>query len=127
MDSFSARLNAAEGSYFRSEQNNALKSHLEKLVNQGKLPLTALDNMTEGYGRSTSHFEGNVPVTVINSRPASEVIHNPCLWTIQFKAKAFPRHPESVYPNLCQVLQLRHLGTSSLLVQVVFRYDGVPG
>lgn len=75
MDSFAARLNAAEGSYFRNEQNNAVKTHLEKLVEQGKLPQSALHSLSEGFGRPVGQlFMGDhVPVTVINSRPASEV------------------------------------------------------
>ena len=74
MDSFTARLNAAEGSYFRSEQTNAVKMHLEKLVEQGKLPSSALDSLAEGFGRmGVQSSVDELPVTVINSRPASEV------------------------------------------------------
>lgn len=73
MDAFAARLNAAEGSFFIAEQRNATERHLQKLIDQGKLPqsaLTALNTAT----RFTSASVQDVPVTVINSRPASETI-----------------------------------------------------
>ena len=74
MESFTARLNAAEGSYFRTEQNNAVKMHMEKLVEQGKLPQSALASLAEGMSPQVANYmEEALPVTVINSRPASEV------------------------------------------------------
>ena len=74
MESFTARLNAAEGSYFRAEQSNAVKLHMEKLVEQGKLPQSALASFSEGISQPAANLMGEaLPVTVINSRPASEV------------------------------------------------------
>jgi len=70
MNAFSARLNAVEGSYFLTEQNNATKRHLERLVEQGKLPASALEPISDA---SLAKGLGQVPVTIINSRPASEV------------------------------------------------------
>ena len=71
MESFAARLNAAEGSFFRSEQRQATIRHIEKLVDQGKLPEATLS----GLEASTFAHAGfqDIPVTVINSKPASEV------------------------------------------------------
>lgn len=71
MNSFTARLNAVEGSYFLTEQNDAIKNHLESLVKQGKLPTSALDSLAPSQ---MAKDMGQVPVTIINSRPASEVI-----------------------------------------------------
>ena len=39
---FAARGNAVEGSYFRKEQEYALRKQLERLVQQGQLPQSAL-------------------------------------------------------------------------------------
>lgn len=71
MNAFSSRLNAVEGSYFLTEQNNATKKHLERLVEQGKLPASALEPISNA---SIATRMGQVPVTIINSRPSSEVI-----------------------------------------------------
>jgi hypothetical protein len=72
MESFAARLNAAEGSFFRLEQRQATVRHIEKLVDQGKLPEATLS----GLEASTFAHAGfqDIPVTVINSKPASEVV-----------------------------------------------------
>ena len=72
MNAFSARLNATEGSFFLTEQKNAVERHLQKLVDQRKLPSSAL----AAVGDIGSYIHGNVPevpITVINSRPAAEV------------------------------------------------------
>ena len=39
---FAARGNAVEGSYFRKEQEFALRKQLERLVGEGQLPKSAL-------------------------------------------------------------------------------------
>lgn len=88
MDSFTARLNAAEGSYFRSEQDNAVKMHMEKLMEQGRLPQTqsALTSFGEGVSQPAANFMGEaLPITVINSRPASEVGHEELMISVCLK------------------------------------------
>lgn len=78
MDSFAARLNAAEGNYFRAEESNALKQHFEKLIGNGKLPESASGSLSGGISHIGSEFTTDaVPLTVINSRPASEVPNMP--------------------------------------------------
>jgi len=42
MNAFSAHLNALEGSYILTEQNNATIKYLERHVEQGKIPASAL-------------------------------------------------------------------------------------
>jgi hypothetical protein len=74
MNAFSARLNAVEGSYFLTEQNNATKKHLEMLVEQGKLPASALEHLPLSNASQMAKAMGQIPATIINSRPASEVI-----------------------------------------------------
>lgn len=75
MDSFAARLNAAEGNYFRAEESNAVKQHFEKLIGNGKLPESASGSLSGGISHIGSEFTTDaVPLTVINSRPASEVV-----------------------------------------------------
>lgn len=73
MDAFAARLNAAEGSFFRSEQRAATERHLQRLVDAGKLPGTALAPVGAPAPAAPGLF-ADVPVTVINSKPASEVV-----------------------------------------------------
>ncbi len=91
MDSFTARLNAAEGSYFRTEQNNAVKLHMENMVEQGKLPQSALASFSEGIIHPGENYMGEaLPVTVINSRPASEVRDQSCRFPIRL---VFPESP----------------------------------
>lgn len=70
MDSFSARLNATEGSYFNSQQQLSLKRHVQKLIEQGTLPKTLLEKIGDV---PSVHSSYDVPVTVVKSRPASEV------------------------------------------------------
>ncbi len=74
MNAFAARLHAVEGSYFLTEQNNATKKHLELLVEQGKLPASALEHIPLSNASQMAKAMGQVPVTIVNSRPASEVI-----------------------------------------------------
>ena len=70
MDSFSARLNATEGSYFNSQQQLSLKRHVQKLIEQGTLPKSLLEKIGDV---PSVHSSYDVPVTVVKSRPASEV------------------------------------------------------
>lgn len=72
MDAFAARLNAAEGAYFMSEQRTATERHLQKLVEQGKVPQNAIAAISEAASLVQKRFL-DVPVTVINSKPQSEV------------------------------------------------------
>lgn len=53
-DSWAARTAAVEGSYFRAEQQQAMRKHLEKMVVDGKLPASALSDPNTLYrARST--------------------------------------------------------------------------
>ena len=76
MNAFAARLNAAEGTYFRSETQNAVERHLQKMADQGKLPQSALAAIQEAAvttgGAAKGHSQ-DIPTTVISSRPTSEV------------------------------------------------------
>ena len=77
MAGFSARLNALEGGYFHSEERSVTQKHLQKLVAEGKLPQSALTAIEEAAITASNYHQGkihSVPTTVINSRPASEVI-----------------------------------------------------
>lgn len=67
------RLTGVEGSYFLSEQLSATKRHMENLIEQGKLPATASDSMSTSKGFMSQFLGEELPVTVIKSRPASEV------------------------------------------------------
>ena len=79
MTGFAARGNAVEGSYFRKEQELALRKQLERLVGEGQLPPSALqqpplqlvaDVANRGSTASTSHISlADVPVSVLRGRP----------------------------------------------------------
>jgi len=86
--SFAARGNAIEGSYFRREQDYAVRKQLEKLVNDGQLPQSALqqpqtdlqlaaDVSNRGTGASTSHSISlsDVPMTVVKGRAKGDYVY----------------------------------------------------
>lgn len=87
MSGFAARGNAVEGSYFRKEQEFALRKQLERLVGEGQLPKSALqqpqsalqlvaDAANRGSMASTSHMSlADVPVSVLKGRPAGEYVY----------------------------------------------------
>ena len=110
MNAFTARLNAVEGSYFQTEQNNATKKHLELLVEQGKLPASALEHLPLSQQSQMAKAMGQVPVTIINSRPASEV----CIRRV-------------IHPLPCSAGKFGQIPYCVLYVQVIFSYTGVPG
>ncbi len=87
MSGFAARGNAVEGSYFRKEQEFALRKQLERLVGEGQLPQSVLqqpktplqlvaDATNRGPMASTSHMSlADVPVSVLKGRPAGEYVY----------------------------------------------------
>lgn len=82
MSGFAARGNAVEGSFFRKEQEFALRKQLERLVAAGQLPESALQQHTpldlanRGPHASTSHVSvSDVPVSVFKGRPASDYVY----------------------------------------------------
>ena len=86
LSGFAARGNAVEGSYFRKEQDYALRKQLQRLVDQGQLPQSALqqesalqlatDAASRGPVASTSHMSvSDVPVSVLKARPSHEYVY----------------------------------------------------
>ena len=84
MSGFAARGNAVEGSFFRKEQEFALRKQLERLVAEGQLPQSALQQQqtpldlvaNRGSTASTSHVSvSDVPVSVQKGRPASDYVY----------------------------------------------------
>lgn len=84
MSGFAARGNAVEGSFFRKEQEFALRKQLERLVAEGQLPQSALQQQqtpldlvaNRGPNASTSHVSvSDVPVSVLKGRSASDYVY----------------------------------------------------
>ena len=84
MSGFAARGNAVEGSFFRKEQEFALRKQLERLVAEGQLPQSALQQQqtpldlvaNRGPSASTSHVSvSDVPVSVVKGRPAGDYVY----------------------------------------------------
>lgn len=89
---FAARGNAVEGSYFRKEQEFALRKQLERLVGEGQLPKSALQQpqSTLQLGRPAGeyvyqHVKGVVPVpkpTMSWSTLGTPVSFGRARWTV---------------------------------------------
>ena len=84
MSGFAARGNAVEGSYFRKEQEFALRKQLERLVGEGQLPKSALQQPQSALqlvagaanrGSVASTSIADVPVSVLKGRPAGEYVY----------------------------------------------------
>lgn len=80
MSGFAARGNAVEGSFFRKEQEFALRKQLERLVAAGRLPESALQQHTPldlvaNRGPHASTSVSDVPVSVFKGRPASDYVY----------------------------------------------------
>lgn len=119
MDSFSARLNAAEGAFFASEQRQATLRHAERL---GVLPEGSLSGLGEAASFARAGL-ADVPVTVINARPASEVrLASPS--RSRFGGMSIRQHP--ALPTSSPP-PIRAPERSGRRVQVVFRYNGQAG
>lgn len=77
MDSWGARVAAVEGSHFRAQEKMAVERHLRKLVDEGRLPPSALDSLLEARpaeGRAAvDPFSGLSTET--RGRPQSEVVY----------------------------------------------------
>ena len=80
MSGFAARGNAVEGSFFRKEQEFALRKQVERLVASGQLPQSALEQAStpldlanRGSKASTSLVD--VPVSELKGRPASDYVY----------------------------------------------------
>ena len=96
MSGFVARGNAVEGSFFRKEQEFALRKQLERLVAEGQLPQSALQQHTpldlvpnRGPSASTSHVSvSDVPVSVLKGRPASDYVYQHVKGVVPGKSRA---------------------------------------
>ncbi len=84
LSGFAARGNAVEGSYFRKEQEFALRKQLERLVGEGQLPRSALQQPQSALqlvagaanrGSVASTSIADVPVSVLKGRPAGEYVY----------------------------------------------------
>lgn len=81
MSGFAARGNAVEGSFFRKEQEFALRKQLERLVAEGQLPQSALQqtqtplDLVANRGSKASTSLSDIPVSVLKGRPASEYVY----------------------------------------------------
>jgi len=84
LSGFAARGNAVEGSYFRKEQEFALRKQLERLVGEGQLPKSALQQPQSALqlvagaanrGSVASTSIADVPVSVLKGRPAGEYVY----------------------------------------------------
>lgn len=84
LSGFAARGNAVEGSYFRKEQEFALRKQLERLVGEGQLPKSALQQPQSALqlvagaanrGSMASTSIADVPVSVLKGRPAGEYVY----------------------------------------------------
>lgn len=101
---FAARGNAVEGSFFRKEQEFALRKQLERLVAEGQLPQTALQQHTpldlvanRGPNASTSHVSvSDVPVSVLKGRPASDYVY---------------QHVKGVMPGKSKAVTIKHVSS----------------
>ena len=126
MSGFAARGNAVEGSFFRKEQEFALRKHLERLVAEGQLPQSALQQHTpldlvanRGPDASTSHVSvSDVPVSVLKGRPASDYVY---------------QHVKGVVPGKSRAVAFRHYFSSltvllpcSAQAQYVLVHAGYP-
>lgn len=63
-----------ESSYFRAEDTNAIRRHVERLVKEGKLPQSALPVSTGAAVDAHAPALYNVP-TVVRQRPAAEHVY----------------------------------------------------
>lgn len=96
MSGFAARGNAVEGSFFRKEQEFALRKQLERLVEEGQLPQSALQQHTpldlganRGPSALTSHVSvSDVPASVLKGRPASDFVYQHVKGVVPGKSRA---------------------------------------
>ena len=93
MSGFAARGNAVEGSFFRKEQEFALRKQLERLVAAGRLPESALQQHTPldlvaNRGPHASTSVSDVPVSVFKGRPASDYVYQHVKGVVPGKSEA---------------------------------------
>lgn len=77
MDGWGARQFAVEGAHFRAEEKLAVERHLQKLVEEGRLPASTLDSLLGEHParpRASVGAVSGVP-TVRRTRPASEFVY----------------------------------------------------
>ena len=124
MDSWGARVAAVEGSHFRAQEKMAVERHLRKLVDEGRLPPSALDSLLEARPA-----EGRAPVdpfsglsTETRGRPQSEVVYQHVKGKIPGQYERSGVRIQGVPPRACLTLNpLDILGITEIYVSVSSR------